>query len=855
MDEEEDGLGAGDRDGEPLLAIFKAIWKSVARQAGGVEPAAFGPGGGVAWPARPRAGREYALRLIFAEREPDKVEAWRAALRAHLTRARHNYEVVELGEAEWRTQDHLEAEPLGLDLEARELCLDFLTPMSFNAGEKRKPWLLTEEELRRRVAERWFQTHGERPDLTGLPALEVRPWFWQFDRSVHRSKSQGGTAQFLAGCAGPLYLRGPWQEWLPWWRWLREWHLGKGAANGLGCLRLDTARTCFDRPLLDPGRYEAVLRDLLEQAEGGDADLLRLAADLPAACRELAADFKMRTYQLEPARGFTIPKKDGSTRLITEPRPRDRVMMSVAQAVLRDPLDRLLEEACHGYRPGRGVDTACAAVSAALRNGATHVLEADVEGFFDEMDWRVLETAVDRALPVADTRTRHLLAEVARMPLEVDGRRQIRVKGVLQGATLSPLLANLYLDRFDEQLAQRGHRLVRYGDDLRVLCRGETAARRALADADAILAPLGLRLNAAKTSIRPVDLGLTFLGRNFGLDMDQRLVERRLLRQPLWVVNDWSFVALDGDSVMLKRDNRLLARYPLLRLSELVLEGPHGVSSALLMRCTSQGIPVTFCRTGGRHVSTLQPAGRDWLAAAMRHAERHHTLAEHEIVEQCRALVAAKLGNYVVWFKEKRLPPPIDLDHLVKRLRQAASVFEILGLEGDASRQLFRRVNAQAPTADFASRGRVQRLKSDRWNTLLDAAYTLLFHQLNVLVRSAGLSPFLGFLHSPRNRFESLVCDLQEPFRHRIDRLVLRWLNLGTLRADDFEQEMASNRWQFTREGRVKLVKAWHTALHSSYISDGGLSLRECLQRQVVWLENWVAHGGGLQWFRWPVVR
>ena len=348
-----------------------------------------------------------------------------------------------------------------------------------------------------------------------------------------------------------------------------------------------------------------------------------------------------------------------------------------------------------------------------------------------------------------------------------------------------------------------------------------------------------------------MDLGITYLGRSFGTDMEHRLLQRGLLKTPLWVSNDWSFVAMEGDSVVVKRENIRIGQYPFLRVSEIVLQGVHGVSTALLMRCAAQGIPVTLCRSSGEHVQTAPPRGQDWIKTGWQHMQRHQALPDHERLELCRILVAAKLGNYCGWFRQQRLPPPVDMEHLLIRLKQAATVMEIMGLEGEASRQLFGRVNGQVKDPAFISAGRIQRQKPDRWNTLLDAAYMLLFHHLNVLVRSAGLNPYLGWLHSAENRYESLVCDLQEPFRHRIDRLILRWLKLGMIRAEHFEQG-AGGRWGFTREGHAALIKAWHTALHSGYTWEGGVTLAGNLHRQALWLENWVDHGGELQCYHVP---
>jgi hypothetical protein len=103
------------------------------------------------------------------------------------------------------------------------------------------------------------------------------------------------------------------------------------------------------------------------------------------------------------------------------------------------------------------------------------------------------------------------LVPVARKSLT----REVGEVGTPQGGALSPLLANVYLHEFDVAMVKRGHQLVRYADDFVILCRDESEARKALADAERVLAGLRLRLNVVKTRIVPFDEGFSFLGAVF----------------------------------------------------------------------------------------------------------------------------------------------------------------------------------------------------------------------------------------------------------------------------------------------------------------------------------------------------
>ena len=138
------------------------------------------------------------------------------------------------------------------------------------------------------------------------------------------------------------------------------------------------------------------------------------------------------------------------------------------------------------------------------------------------------------------------------------------------------------------------------------------------------------------------------------------------------------------------------------------------------------------------------------------------------------------------------------------------------------------------------------RAKPDRFNAVMDFAYWLLFSRMNVLVRGAGLSAYLGFLHSPKDHYESLVYDLIEPFRFRMDRLVLNCLHLRSLRPEHCEQLEAGKPWRLAREGMAVLVEAFEKDLATQRRGEPG-SLRQILVAQVNLLEKWAMTDGDLQ--------
>jgi CRISPR-associated protein Cas1 len=137
-------------------------------------------------------------------------------------------------------------------------------------------------------------------------------------------------------------------------------------------------------------------------------------------------------------------------------------------------IDTLLEEASYAYRRGFSRQGAARAIERAYAEGYRYVLDADVRAFFDRVVWSILFAKLDALYP------HEPLVELLRLwvtaPVLFSGRRIDRDRGLPQGSPVSPLLANLYLDTFDEELLDQGFRLVRFADDFVVLAKDPSKA-------------------------------------------------------------------------------------------------------------------------------------------------------------------------------------------------------------------------------------------------------------------------------------------------------------------------------------------------------------------------------------------
>lgn len=692
--------------------------------------------------------------------------------------------------------------------------------------------------LRRIWGRVWFLANGRfphheeeaaMPPLSERLATDARHLLWLDVPIVGREPDDPYT---LGGSVGDVTLEGVDEQWLPWLALAAQAHVGKGTSYGFGRFAPEVPGLALDpfcpavsylSEIAARGRVEAALEVVRRNAEDAARERGTSGAFTLAGApdpEELARELREGRYRPAPLSGWLLPEKDGDVRPLAVPTVRDRTVQRAACESLAPAIDTLLEDSSYAYRKGLSRAGAARAIERAYADGYRWVLDADIEAFFDEIDWDLLFAKLHALLPTEPLVP--LIEDWVRAPVVFEGRRIDRSRGLPQGSPISPLLANLYLDELDESIGG-DFRLVRYADDFVVLCRSVEEAERAREEVRQALAGLGLTLNEDKTAVRSLQSPFSYLGYLFcrSLVIDESANEGPAVPPELdptsippnsWLAQvpfrrveeivaasrlaggdgpEWVPLAaptrVDSGRVLYvtSPDLQLHVRHeslviedsgdgtplkvPIHDLSHVVVCGRARVTVALLSTMAAFGVPTYLCRADGELLATFGPHQPNW-PLWMRQAEM--AADAERVAAFARGLVEARLRTMAAiavrfgWQGAEEAAR--EMRALAAQTRNKTVLASLRGCEGRGAALFFRCLGDSLPPAwRFTSRQRHP--PPDPFNSLLSFGYTIIHHHVSTALVAAGLNPRIGLFHQPRGTHHALASDLMEELRFLVE--------------------------------------------------------------------------------------
>ncbi|MCV6547907.1 MAG: CRISPR-associated endonuclease Cas1 [Cohaesibacter sp.] len=596
-------------------------------------------------------------------------------------------------------------------------------------------------------------------------------------------------------------------------------------------------------------------------AAGGDGISLDFySKDLLRRLDKLHDDLRSGHYHPGPVRVVDIPRSSGKgLRRLSIPSVNDRIIQTAAASCLSSLLDEEFEENSYGYRKGKSVQQAVAQISLAQRQGNAWLVDADIKSYFDHIPHNgLMERWAESCTPGPLTQLIWSWITSA----SPSGR------GVAQGSPISPLLANLYLDRLDEAFARQDARIVRFADDFVILCQNQHGAEAAMGKVKRLLEQHGLELNEEKSQVRNFDQGFKFLGHLFVRSLVIKTAPERADESE---IQRWMNEVAQGDAkaeqdrqrqiseeaakeargyspglrvlYVYEADRRLSIRnqafivqewqsragrdpkwFELIAIPHQDIDrielGPHvAISDEAERHALATDTPVAFVNGHGETIG--------WLANSLSpRAERHlaqaaFCLDQSKSIELARRIVDGRLRNQRAVLRRllnNRAHPPkivsdalIHLNRIIGRpgkgpLYKADTISELMGCEGAATAAWWRALCGLMPSEmAFQTRSRPA---NDCANVCFNFLSWLLTRDISVAIMRAGLHPGFGVLHKASDRRDACVYDLIEEFRaHLIGGLTVYCANRKMLTVEMFD--ISGDTPRMKREASSSLIRAY----------------------------------------------
>lgn len=292
----------------------------------------------------------------------------------------------------------------------------------------------------------------------------------------------------------------------------------------------------------------------------------------------------------------------------------------------------------------------------------------------------------------------------------------------------------------------------------------------------------------------------------------------RKLLNTIYITNEQAYLCLDGENLVCKLEDADKFRIPFDNIENIVCFNYIGCSPALMGKCVSKTIPINFISPQGKFLAKVcgETKGNVFLRVAQIDCFRENNLllTQNTIaakLSNSRQLIRRTLHDNKELRQDEGIQKVLDaLEEGIKKVFNAQSIEEVVGIEGNCARNYFSVFDKLITNkkVSFNFELRTKRPPLDPVNAVLSFVYTLLTSEYAAALETVGLDSYIGYCHSLRSGRSSLACDLVEESRCIAERFVLTLLNLQILGEKDFEKQISGAVW-LNADGRKKVLTRW----------------------------------------------
>jgi CRISPR-associated endonuclease Cas1 len=460
-----------------------------------------------------------------------------------------------------------------------------------------------------------------------------------------------------------------------------------------------------------------------------------------------------------------------------------------------------------------------------MKEGYDTGIKADISAFFDSVDTQSLCDLFAGYFPYEPLGDfiRSFLTHAA----------DSGIKGLPQGWSLSPVLSNLYLDRFDRMVETAGFRLVRFADDFVLLGKESGSPEAARQTAMEVLAKLGLTLKEEK--IEPIEKGATirFLGLavtagDVGDIPSEESHEEEpwapMFRpewrrgRPVYLSSVCRGAFSSGAALVVRLEDDQNIQIPWNSISRIVIAGRSQVSGGVLYRAVKEEVPVTFIDVMGRTRGHFRAEGVELVNE--RELQIKRSAEPAYCVSFAREIISAKITNSFVLLRRNSIMEPA-LKELASQATAAENLESLRGYEGAAARIYWQHFATLVKPFEF--KGRSYHPPDGAINVMLSFGYTLLYNRISAALADQGFDPRVGLFHQGRGTHNALASDLQEELRHIADRVILALVHRKEINPEDFT--ITKNRdkeiCRLGGEGFRRFIRRYETVMSAPFTREG----------------------------------